>query len=450
VTNKNVVSVRAYTGAYLSAAAVCCFVAAFLSYLDHGTLSLAAVFAALILFPVLASRDRIRFDGKRLSRTGVIWRLFRYLTKQPDRLRLRSVVHVETESFRAVRRGPNVKYVYRTSLHGADLSFQIASGRGYRQFIESVLPLIAEGCLDLRSVELRDHFVDASVAIQRALTLNIPRSDVLESSAESKRERQPATVSEPDADAIERSGELRQVANELRANGRLLQSIEAFRRAVRLTPRDARLIYEFARCVLSLGAARRDDRLTRKAHAMLRLAELRSAGDSDLMSRLGETYFSLGEWRRAEKIFKRAAESGKAGYRIFRGLGELALRDGKIAHAINYFAKSAETAKPPTLFRWASAETEYLRHINEDDEYMEVEIGRVNLYDTFDGVRRTAVRIFCVGLPFILIGVTLSISVVANIGWAISGVALATAVFSALFKQLFASRIPFDLVDKER
>jgi len=81
---------------------------------------------------------------------------------------------------------------------------------------------------------------------------------------------------------------------------------------------------------------------------------------------------------------------------------------------------------------------------------MEVEIGRVNLFDTFDGIRRTAMRIFCVGLPFILIGVTLSTSLVANIGWAVSGIALATAVFSALFKELFASRIPFDLVDKER
>jgi len=427
------------------------FVAAFLSYIEHSTLALAAILAALTSFPVLASRDRIRFDGKRLSRTGVIWRLFRYFTKQPSRMRTRAVIHVETESFRAVRRGPNVKYIYRTSLHGADLSFRVASGRGYRAFIETVLPLIPDGCLDLKSIELRDHFVEASVAMQRANTLNIPRSDVLEGGIEVKRQRKAHDASvAADADAVERSDELRKVANELRTNGRLLQAIEAFRRAIRLTPRDPRLIYEFARCIQSLGAARRDKKLERKAHAMLRLAELRSSGDSDLMSWLGETYFSMGEWRCAERIFKRAAESGKAGYRNFRGLGELALRDGKIAHAINHFAKSAEVAGPRTLFRWANAETEYLRHINDDDEYMEVEIGRVNLFDTFDGIRRTAMRIFCVGLPFILIGVTLSTSLVANIGWAVSGIALATAVFSALFKELFASRIPFDLVDKER
>jgi tetratricopeptide (TPR) repeat protein len=271
-----------------------------------------------------------------------------------------------------------------------------------------------------------------------------------EGASDSKRERRstdPEIV--PTHEASVRSDELRKVANELRANGRLLQAIEAFRRALRLTPRNAPLIYEFARCIHSLASAKRDSRLSRKAQAMLRLAELRSTDDTDLLTRLGETYFSMGEWRRAEHVFKKAAESGRAGYRIFRGLGELALRDGKIAHAINYFSSSAEVAGPRPLLRWARAEADYLRHINDDEEYMGVEVGRISLFDSLEGIRRTAVRIFCFGLAVIGVGLISAVEVVTNVGWAVSGVALVIAGASGISKQMFASRIPFELMDKE-
>ena len=450
MVSKNKISARTHTSAYLSASAVFCFVSAYLSYIEHGTLALAAILAALVSFPFLAFRDRIEFDGKRISRTGIVWRLFRWAVKAPTQIRPRAVIHVETEAIRALRRGPNVTYLYRTAFHGTDISFRIGSGGGYRAFIEHILPMIPDGCLDVRSIELRDHFVKASSAIEHAKSLKIPRSDVLEGEADAKRGRR---ISDPEIvptdEASVRSDELRKVANELRANGRLLQAIEAFRRALRLTPRNAPLLYEFARCVHSLASAKRDSQLSRKAQAMLRLAELRSTDDTDLLTRLGETYFSMGEWRRAEQVFKKAAETDRAGYRIFRGLGELALRDGKIAHAINHFAQSAEVAGPRPLLRWARAEADYLRHINDDEEYMGVEIGRINLFDSLEGIRRTAVRIFCFGLVVIGVGLIAAIEVITNIGWAVGGVALAIAIASGISKQMFASRIPFELMDRE-
>ena len=51
---------------------------------------------------------------------------------------------------------------------------------------------------------------------------------------------------------------------------------------------------------------------------------------------------------------KKAVDQGAKGHRTFRGLGELALRDGKIADAINYFAESAQVAKPSQVSRWAT------------------------------------------------------------------------------------------------
>jgi len=349
------------------------------------------------------------------------------------------------------RRGSNIAYFYRTSLRADDVSFRVASGRGYRELISTVLPMIPEGCLDLRSTELRDHLKNAHEVRERARSLHIPAGDVLDTGTILVKPDivDPELSSHPDDVEVQKSSELQTIANQLRANGRLVQAFEAFRRAHRLMPQNARLIYEFARCVQSLGAAKRDSKLERRSYAMLRIAERRSGSDADLLSMLGETYFSVGAWKRAEKVFKKAAETGNAGYRIFRGLGELALRDGKIAHAINYFSRSAEVAKPPSLFRWARSEADYLRHLNDDDEYMELEIGRINLHDTFDGARSTSIRIFCFGLFVIALGLASFEYLITDIGWAVAGLSLLIWLGSSLLKQSFASRIPFELLDKE-
>jgi len=421
-----------------------------LLYAGHDILAFVCVVLSILCYPFLAFSDRVVFDGKRLTRTGLVWQIWMLATGQRRKLKPRALVHVETEALRAFRRGSNVTYLYRTSLYGDDVSFRFGSGRGYRDMVKAVFPLIPEGCLDVRSLELRDHFTDASAALMMAKALNIPGSDVLDTGAIfSKHERRFLPKVSPGEDEIKRSDELRSLANQLRANGRLPQALEAFRRALRLTPNNGGLLFEFGRCMQSLAAARGDDRLDRRSLAMLRLAELRSGGDMHLLSRLGETYFSIGAWRRAEKVFKKAIDSGAKGYRTFRGLGELALRDGKIAHAINYFAQSAEVAKPSSVSRWARSETEYLRRLNDDEEYMELELGRINLFDTFDGARRTGLKVFVFGAALLIGGLVSGIVLLTEIGWAVAGVALIISLASAVLKQTFASRIPFELIDKE-
>lgn len=443
------ISVRAQTRTYLSAAGGGSFLSAYLLYSGHDALAFICVVLSILCYPVLAIADRVVFDGKRLTRTGIIWRIWITATNQRRKIKPRSLVHVETEALRAFRRGSNVTYLYRTSLYGDDISFRFGSGRGYREMIKAVFPLIPEGCLDVRSIELRDHFTDASAALMRARSLNIPGSDVLDSRhILGKNERHSFSKVPPGEDEVKRSDELRSVANQLRANGRLPQALEAFRRALRLTPNNARLLFEFGRCLQSLAAAKRDERLDRRSLAMLRLAELRSAGDTGLLSRIGETYFSIGAWRRAENVFKKAIDRGAKGYRVFRGLGELALRDGKIAHAINYFAQSAEVA-PLRVSRWAQAETEYLRRLNDDEEYMELELGRINLFDTFDGARRTSLKVFLFGLVSIVTGLVSGVVLITEIGWAVAGIALVISLASAGLKQTFASRIPFELIEKD-
>jgi len=444
-------SVRVHTAAYLSVASVLSFAAAFLVYLRYDIAALTVVAIALAIYPILAFQDRIAFDGRRIRRTGIIWRLFRRMIGQRRSLRPRAVVHVETETLRSLRRGANVTYLYRTSLYASDLSFTIGSGRGYREMIAAILPLIPEGCLDIRSIELRDHLAQPEDVAQLISELELPASDVLDPQSILSKNKSVSPIShEPDREDIERSEALRSLGNKLRAAGRLTQAIEAFRRALLVTPRDGVLLYEFARCLQSFAAVRRDPKAERKFHAMLRLAERRSGCDAELLTRIGETYFSVGAWKRAENALRRASDFERAGFRIFRGLGELALRDGKIAHAINHFARSAELAGPRPLSRWARSEAEYLRRLNNDDEYMSLEISRINLFDNLDGARRTAFKVVLFGLVILCAGLIAGQSILTNAGWAVSGISIIVCASSSVLRHLFASRIPFELIDKER
>src|SRR5262249_8577826 len=142
----------------------------------------------------------------------------------------REIVHVETEALRALRRGPNISYLYRTTFHTAEYAFEIGSGRGYRNLLTAVLPLVPEGCLDVRSLELRDYFYEAWEVTERARKLQIPSSDVLDAVTMLKKPDRRNNFSKNnsvDGD-VSKAEELRSVANQLRANGKLVQSLEAF------------------------------------------------------------------------------------------------------------------------------------------------------------------------------------------------------------------------------
>ncbi|HEY2865603.1 MAG TPA: hypothetical protein VGJ02_00805, partial [Pyrinomonadaceae bacterium] len=100
-------SVRARTNAYSLSGLVCLFLACFFVYTGYETLTLIALAAGLISFPILAMTDRIGFDGKRLYRTGIVWRLMIAATGRRSRVKPTDIIQVETEAMRALRRGQN-------------------------------------------------------------------------------------------------------------------------------------------------------------------------------------------------------------------------------------------------------------------------------------------------------------------------------------------------------
>ena len=221
------------------------------------------------------------------------------------------------------------------------------------------------------------------------------------------------------------------------------------RRAAILRPRDARLLFEFAECIRSVAGTESDEKLERKARAMMRLAERHAGDDSRLLSRIGESYFQVGEWQRARIVFKRVLDAVGENFRTLRGQAELALREGKLAHVIHNFAAAEQLATTRSLRRWTQAEIDYFSHLNEDEEYMELEISRVNLLDTLERTKRSSFRINILGFFAIALGLALGDALITDIGWTVSGVSVLVWIVAIVMTRMLSPRIPFELMETE-
>ena len=447
------ISIRVSPHSYFSVLLLGSFFSAFLFYIQLDLAGAVLFGLSWISIPFFALNDKISFDGRRLVRTGFVPRIWSWLNASRRRLKISDIEQVETEAVRALKRGGNVLYRYRTVIRGKGLSITIASGgEDYRRIVKSILPRLADNVLDNRSIELRDHLEDPKETLRKAEVSRIPAADVLESSFNSAGghgKKTAVNVLTTDLPADEKVDDLRNLANELRLSGHLLQALEAFRRALIVRPADARLLFEFARCLHSFAGVERDNKLERRALAALRLSERRAADDGELLVRLGEWYFQIGEWRRAGNVFQNALESIGENFRTARGLAEIALREGKIAHVIHHFSTAGRIAETPSLRRWSKTEAEYFSNLNSNDEYMELEIGRVNMLETIESLKKTALRIAFFAFPLIFAGIFFEDFFVANIGWAVSCVSL--LIWTALIfgTRLLGQRIPFDLVETD-
>ena len=447
------ISIRVMPNSYFIALFLMTFFSGFLIYLEQDLAGILFFGAGWLTFPFLAWTDRITFDGRRLTRTGILPRFWASVNNSKYRLKLADIEQVETQALRALKRGGNVFYRYRTSVHGKNLKFIFASGgEEYRQMISKLFALLSENTLDNRSIELRDYLREPKETLMKAEFAKIPSADVLENSLKelkiadkNLRAKNKAVSSEE----IKKADYLHRLANELRLSGYLLQSLEAFRRALFLNPKDAWLIFDFARCLHSFAGAERDKKLGRKAFAALRLAEKRGQNDGVMLARLGESYFQYGDWRRAEKVFQRALETLETSFRSVRGLAEIALREGKIAHVIHHFATANRMAETPALRRWTQTETDYFSRLNADDDYMEMEVSRVNMLEGLERSKKTSLHAAMLGFPVIIFGVTLENNLIANIGWAVSCVALLVWIGVIMGQNLLSSRVPLDFESED-
>jgi tetratricopeptide (TPR) repeat protein len=446
-----IISIRVSPNSYFAGLLLSAFFSAFLIYLEIDWAGLLLFVAGWTFFPILFWTDRIVFDGKRITRTGLLPRIWARLNNFRYRLKLTDIEQVETQSLRALKRGGNVFYRYRTSLQGKNLKFAFASGgEDYRQMIHQIFPLLPENALDNRSIELRDYLHDPKEILMKAEFAKIPSAEVLESSINNVKHRRTRFKNkEIGVEEVEKADYLHQLANELRLSGYLLQSLEAFRRALVLNPKDAWLIFDFARCLHSFAGSEHNKNLERKAFAALRIAEKRGREDGTFLARLGECYFQYGKRKRARQAFQKAVEVADESFRSVRGLAEIALREGKIAHVIHNFSTANRLAETAALRRWTQNEGEYFSRLNADEDYMELEISRVNLLENLNNLKKTALRTALFGFPAILFGLLTEENLIANIGWAISSAAI--LVWAGLFasQNLLSTRIPMDLDEED-
>jgi tetratricopeptide (TPR) repeat protein len=449
------VSIRVSPNSYFTALFLATFFSAFLIYLEIDWAAISLFGLSWIILPLLLWTDKITFDGKRLSRRGILPRFWAILNNSRNRLKISDIEQVETLALRALKRGGNVFYRYRTSIQGKDLRFAFASGgEDYRQMISRLFSALPENVLDNRSIELRDYLKEPKETLMKAEFAQIPSVDVLESSinefqTNDKSLRAKGRAGEIGTEEIEKADYLRRLANELRLSGYLLQALETFRRALVLNPRSAWLLFDFARCLYSFAGAEHNEKMEKKALAALRLAEKRAGGDGELLARLGEIYFQYGDWRRAQKAFQKAVDLAGESFRSVRGLAEIALREGKIAHVIHQFSTANRLAETPALRRWTQNESEYFARLNDDDDYMDLEISRVNMLETLERSKKTALKIAFLGFPAILFGLMVFDDLVANIGWAVSSVALLIWVGLIISQNVLSARIPLDFDEED-
>ncbi|MBA3600665.1 MAG: hypothetical protein H0W45_05395, partial [Acidobacteria bacterium] len=335
-----IINIRVSPNGYFVVLFLTTFLTAFLVYLEQDLIALVLFVVSWLCFPILAWTDRIVFDGKRLIRTGFVPRVWAWTNSTNFRLKISDIEQVESQALRTLKRGGNVIYRYRTTLQGKNLKFAFASGGdNYRQMIHKIFPLLSDNMLDNRSIELRDYLSEPNETLRKAAFAKIPSAEVLESSlnefqAADKHLRTNSNIKDVGEAESEKADFLHRLANELRLSGYLLQSLEAFRRALVLNPKDAWLIFDFARCLHSFAGSEKNEKLRKKSFAALRLAETRGKTDGDFLARLGESYIQYGERRRAAAVFQQAIDMADASFRSVRGLAEIALREGKIAHVI--------------------------------------------------------------------------------------------------------------------
>ncbi|HYV27062.1 MAG TPA: hypothetical protein VFA77_05990 [Candidatus Eisenbacteria bacterium] len=435
---------RMSPGGYLAVGAIMTFAALVCLRTQRDLLALILVSGTWTLIPLLVFTDRLSFDGATLKRGGIGALPRRIFQRNLLRIAVAEIEKIEVTSLRTLRRGGNVRYRYRVEVSGSDSAVSFASGgRQFRRMIQALLPQVGEHKLDARACELRDHLVDARAARSEATRLGIAPALVLENAAEAAEKRiekhRRENVHPTSEQELERATLLRRTANDLRIIGCLQQSAEAFRRALLITPRNAWMIYEYARLLKSQASAFGDARLLGRACAALKLASLRGRDDARLLERVGESFLEYCDPQRAAKTFRQALDVDENSYRAQLGLAEIALGDGKLAHVIHHYNDAVRCAPDKPAARLARRESDYYSRLNSDEDYLAAELRRMNWLEGAGRIQRLTARVSFAALLMALVGSSID-QVVAGLGWAMASSSIIAWSGSLLTRKFLSSR----------
>ena len=423
-----IAAVRVSPGSYLAFASVLTFVSALLLRADYNAVALGMVMLAWIVIPLLAFSDRVVFDGLTIRRRGpgflILHAVFGYVRQLP----VVDIETIETTAVRTLRRRGSVRYRYRTQISGKGKEFVIASGgKSYRKFIRELLPLVHEDKLDNRSRDLRDYLADPDAVDRKAQLSQLASEDLLDSTKDDYRvggkQSRHDSLQTASVEDIERAHLLRRLGNELRVSGRLREAGEAFRRALKVTPRGAWLIYDFARLLRSQASAQSDARLLLRARAALRLASMRADKDLVLLPLIGESMLECGDSRQAREKLQKTVEIDSGNFKARLGLADIALREGKLAHVIHHYQEAVRVTSEPALARYAKRERDYYSLMNDDEEYLATELRRINWLQHVTRLRRLSSRVVNGGILLALGGGFVD-PAFGSVGWSLASSAM--------------------------
>ena len=435
-------SVRVSPGAYLAASSVLTFSAALLLRSGKEGWALVGLVIAWLVIPLFALTDKIAFDGQSLIRRGLVPFVHQLVSGRSQQLSLADFERVDTNAVRTLRRGGRVRYRYRSMVVGKGTGFVFASGgKSFREMVRQLFPLIHDDKIDLRTRELRDYLCDPKSLNSEVAALRLASDDVLGNVSSKFRiggkkdscEGESKSL-KTDSRDIERALLLRQLGNQLRVAGRLREAGEAFRRALNVLPGDRWLIYDLARLLRSQASALSDARLLSRGRAALRLSFIRAGEDSGLLALIGESFLEYNESARAERSFQKSIDLEPGNFRARLGLADVALRNGKLAHVIHQYRDASQVASGKALVRYARREADYYVRLNDDDDYLAAELGRINWLQTLTRVKRLAARVTNASILIALAGPYID-PAIGGIGWALASSSLVAWVTS-----LFASK----------
>jgi len=219
----------------------------------------------------------------------------------------------------------------------------------------------------------------------------------------------------------------------------LNQAREAFRRALIINPSDGRMIFDFARLLRSQASSLSDAKLLSRARAALRLSEMRAGNEPGLLALIGESFLEWGETTRAQRSFQKAIDLEAGNVRSRMGLANLALRDGKLAHVIHQYREAARASSEKALSGYARREADYYASLNDDDDFLTVELRRINWLQYSLRVRRLAARVTNASILVALISPYVETSI-TGFCWSIASSSLVAWISSLFAIKLLATR----------
>ena len=441
---KALVGIRVSPGGHFALAALLTFVSVILLRTHRDFAALLLVTLTWALTSIVVATDRLYFDGHVLFRSGLLPALSRLVRGRRPRLAAADIERIDVRTVRTLRRGGSVRYRYRVEISGLAQTFVFASGgRKFRKMINALLPCVDDHKLDARAAELRNYLCNPKELRDQVAQMGIATQSVLEQADETTRKRVEARAAPEsalnDEDNTARARSLRQVANNLRIAGRLRESAEAFRRALHLAPRDAWMIYEYARLLRSQASAFSDARLLTRACAALKLSLSRAESDARLAERIGESFFEFGQAERASKALRRAIEIDQNSFRACLTLAEIALAEGKLAHVIHHYRDAARMAPDEATTQMARREADYYARLNDDDEYLNAELRRMTWLEGAGRVQQLAARASFAALLIALAGSFLN-QFVAGVGWAVASSSIIGWSGALVLRKILARR----------